>query len=122
MTPEERDALAQEVAALTSATASIQETLDMISDKVDAMQAQNVRHIQSLQGDFKQAVEKRADTQEVLAYKSSELFAQAQRQGLRLSEINAQLIERIGPVCDNLSTLTEQIRGLIGLTQSPECA
>lgn len=122
MTPEERDDLACQVAIHNAAIQNLQETLDMISDKIDAAQAQNVRHIEHLRGDFKSTVEARADRSDVLAYETGQLLGKVQGENVHLGRINAQLVERIGPVCDNLSTLTEQIRGLIGLTQSPECA
>lgn len=119
MTPDERDDLARQVAIHNAAIQTLQETLDMISDKIDAAQAQNVRHIEHLRGDFKTTVEARADRSDVLAYETGQLLGKVQGQSVHLGEINAQLIERIGPVCDNLSTLTDQIRGLIGLTQVP---
>lgn len=116
MTPDERDDLARQIALLITEVAGMKITLDLVSTKIDATQQQNVRHMEHLRGDFKNAVEARADQANVLAYESSEMFGNAQRQNVRLSEINAQLVERIEPLCDTLNALTAQLRGLTSLT------
>lgn len=116
MTSDERDDLARQVAIHNAAIQNLQETLDMISDKIDMAQAQNVRHIEYLRGDFKSTVEARADQSDVLAYETGQLLGKVQGQNVQLTRINAQLAERINPLCDGLDALTTQLRGLTGLT------
>lgn len=108
-----------ELVLLREAMNNVEATLNKISEQVDAVLEQgqqNIRYSQHLQGDFKKAMTETADKAEVLAYESSRLFEQSQSKNLRLTEIMAQLVGRMDPLCDNLDALTAQIRGLTDLS------